>query len=96
MAILRKSTIETSLGELERFYEQLKEAVRGVPISKSEAHMYAYTPKEYDAFVRVDIDRVLDAVGHFKVSVDALRRLKSKEAKSNNNGPYFGPDDKPF
>lgn len=98
MTVLRKTTVESALNELESYYEQLKSVVKGTSLDKREAHNYVYdsASAKDGAFVRVDMDKIYDAVGHFRVSVDSVKRLKSKEVKARQNGPYQGPADRPF
>lgn len=43
----------------------------------------------------INIDKLLTAIGHYRVSLDALQRLKSQALKPSNN-PMFYPEEKPF
>lgn len=83
MSVFHQSTINHSLKELEHYYAELKETLEGKALDKSE---YLYMNFDPDGpmtpqLVRVDVNAVLDAVGHFRASLENVRRLKSKEVK---------------
>jgi hypothetical protein len=94
MAVLHKATVQASLKELETYYEQLKQVLQGKDLSERDALMYVSQPSRFQ-LVQINNDALLDAVGHFKVSVDSLRRLNAKSIKPSKV-PFFPPDEKPF
>ncbi len=82
MTIIRKELIHPFLQELDRYYTELRRAVEGKEPSGNLSHSYHC---EANQFVReytdVDLERVGDCVGHFKISVEAVKRIKKLAAK---------------
>lgn len=81
MAVIHANVIKQYLEELDRYYIELRSTVEGTPVSENWARHYSSRPEEPEPFVDVDINRLTDKIGHFKVSVDALKRLKAHSRK---------------
>lgn len=82
MTIIRKDHIRPFLKELDRYYQELRAAVEGLPPSANSSGDYHCAPDQFARdFADIDMDRVADYLLHFKISVDGLKRLKKYAAK---------------
>lgn len=88
MAVLHKSTVAAKAKQLDDYYGQLKQILEGRPVDRDIARCCVTRPEQADSIVDINIDKLLDAVAHFKVAVDSLRRLNSEAIKSVRT-PYF-------
>jgi len=96
MAILLKSTITTKTQELESFYNQLRKVLEGKNVEVHVGKHYVRRREDVKSLVDINIDNVLDAVGHFKVALESLRRLNSSALKPSNSPHFYDEDDRPF
>ncbi len=94
MAVLGKGLVDKKTKELENFYQQLVEVLQGKPVDIMQARFYVSRRENVQGLVEINIDQLLDAVGHFKVSLESLRRLNSSALKASHN-PLFDYRDPP-
>ena len=94
MAVLGKGLVEMKTKELENFYHQLIEVLQGKPVDIRKGRFYVSRPESVQDLVEINIDQLLDAVGHFKVSLESLRRLNSSALKASHN-PFFNDKEPP-
>lgn len=81
MPVVHTNRVKYYLDQLDHYYTDLRKAVEGNALSETEAAHYAMTEHENPTLVRVNDSQLIDAISHFKVSVDALKRL-TKEGRN--------------
>lgn len=83
MAILYKSTVEASLQDLENYYNELRNIVQGNEVEAKVARHYLSRQEMERSIqlVTINEEKLLNAISHFRVSVDALKRLKTRGLK---------------
>lgn len=87
MAFFKKEHLKTDRLELERFYNELTAVLEGIAASANVAHLYHCDTEQFARdYVEIDMARLNCAIGHFKVSVDNLKKLKEKAQKTIQRG----------
>lgn len=81
MAVIYAGTVAKYIAELERYYTDLRETLQGTPMDEKSCSHYQVLEDKPEPMVRIDMNRLEDCIGHFKVSVDALKRLKTHSRK---------------
>lgn len=96
MAFLAKSVIAAKTKQLEPFYEELKTILKGEPVDADIARYLVSSREAATSIVSIDIDKLLDTVGHIKVILDSLRRLNSDAIKPTQSPRFFDGEPPPF
>ncbi|GAB2182662.1 hypothetical protein DLREEDagrD3_28850 [Denitratisoma sp. agr-D3] len=80
MSIFLKTTIDNTLEELQRHYQELEKALKGRILNNQDMMYLGYDPTEKGKpeMVAVNVEDVLDKVAHFKTAVDNLRRINQR------------------
>lgn len=82
MTIIRKPLLKPFLDELDEYHQRLRDVVQGREPSDSLAEHYHSNPQQFlRDYTDIDMDELEKAIKHFKVSVDHLKKLKTKAAK---------------
>lgn len=82
MTIIRKDHILPFTEQLDRYYQELRQVIAGTQPSPNLSHAYHCEPDQFvREFTDVDFDLVDDYLNHFRISVEALKRLKKHAAK---------------
>lgn len=82
MTIIRKDHIQPFTEQLDRYYRELRQLIAGTLPSANLSHTYHCEPDQFAReFTDVDFDQVADYLAHFRISVEALKRLKKHAAK---------------
>lgn len=82
MTIVRKPLLKPFLDELDEYHQRLRAVVEGSEPSANLAAHYHSNPEHFQRdYTDVDMDELEKAIKHFKVSVDHLKKIKSKAAK---------------
>lgn len=95
MAVISKHLIDQKLGELDDHYKALKQVLNGNAVDNRDGAYYVSRPEMVKNLREVNIDKLLTAIGHYRVALDALQRLKGQAMKPSNN-PMFYPEEEPF
>lgn len=92
MAVFHKTTIDQARKDIESYYEEVHKLLDCQALDAEEAIYYTSNP-EISKVVYVFIDDLTDAIGHLKVSLDSLKKLKSKQLKPNTTRRSYDPAD---
>jgi hypothetical protein len=95
MAVISKQLIDQKIGELDEHYKTLKQVLAGSVVEEREGAHYVSRKEMVKSLREVNIDKLLTAIGHYRVALDALQRLKGQAMKPSNN-PMFYPHEEPF
>ncbi|WP_306603908.1 hypothetical protein [Azonexus sp.] len=95
MAVISKHLIDQKISELDEHYNVLKQVLAGSTIEEKDGAYYVPKREMVDNLREINIDKLLTAIGHYRVALDALQRLKSQALKSSGN-PMFYPEVEPF
>ena len=96
MAVLAKSVIDRKTKQLEQYYQELKVILEGSPVDKDVARYLVHGPEEVRNITNISLDRLADCLGHIKVTIESLGRLKADVITPSQNPRYFDEDHRPF
>lgn len=95
MAVISKHLIDQKMSELDEHYNVLKQVLAGSTIREKDGAHYVSEQKMVNNLREINIDKLLTAVGHYRVALDALQRLKTQAIKPSKD-PMFYPEVEPF
>lgn len=96
MAVLSKRLIDQKTAELEQYYADLKKLLSGKTVDIRMGRHYVPRRELVNELRDIDIDKILTAIGHFRVALDALARLKSQALKPTNSPQFHTEEIEPF
>jgi hypothetical protein len=87
MPIVRNRFIQSALADLDRFHQELRDAVAGDPPNPNEAHQYHCEPDQFLAEHRdLDMARIARALAVYKAVADSLKGLAKVAEPRNHRG----------
>jgi len=95
MAVLSKQLIDQKVSELDEHYKALKQVLAGSNVDEREGAYYVSRKEMVTNLRDINMDKLLTAIGHYRVALDALQRLKGQAMKASSN-PMFYPNGEPF
>lgn len=95
MAVISKHLIDQKVAELEYHLAELKQVLDGRSVFMRDGAYYVSKPEMVKDLREVNTDKLLTAVGHYKVSLDAIARLKRQAIKPSTS-PLFFPEEEQF
>lgn len=96
MPVFYKATIKAKEEQLDMFYQQIKEILKGSDVASDLTRYIVSRPEDASTIVSINMDKLLDAIGHFKVSVESLKRLNTRALKPSKEPLYYPDGGEPF